>query len=51
MAGLTLPGWHTVSYFAQHSPILALAIGVGIASSGAGGLLWWRHHLKTDIPK
>lgn len=51
MAGLLLPGFHTISFEAIHHAWLAYLIGALFVAGGAGGLLWWRHHLKTSIPK
>jgi hypothetical protein len=52
-AGLTpqFTTLHTISFLASHNRALAIAIGVLFVAGGAGGLLWWRHHLKTSIPK
>lgn len=52
-AGLTpqLTAFHTISFLASHNRALAIAIGVLFVVGGFGGLLWWRHHLKTVIPK
>jgi hypothetical protein len=51
IAGLTLPGFHTISFEAVHHAWLAYLIGALFVAGGAGGLLWWRHHLTTSIPK
>ena len=40
LAGLTVPGWHTISYSAQRSWLLRIIILAGILASAAW---WWLH--------
>jgi hypothetical protein len=51
MAGLTIDGWHSVSWYAQHNIVLAAFIGVLFIAGGLGGLLWWIRHLRSRIPR
>jgi hypothetical protein len=51
MAGLLLPGWHTISYYASISPGLGHAIEAGFIVAGGGGAVWFYFHLRGRIPK
>jgi hypothetical protein len=51
MAGLLLPGFHTISYEAVRHTWLAYLIGALFVAGGLVGLLWWRRHLRSNIAK
>lgn len=51
MAGLLLPGWHTLSFLSEHNQPLAIGIGVAFPVAGLAGLAWWIHHMHSRIPK
>lgn len=47
LAGLTLPGFHTISYLGHHSPALKYTLVVAVLLFDAW--LWW--HLSQPVPK
>ncbi len=51
MAGLLLPGWHTISFYAHASTWLDYGITGLIAGAGAVGVWWWRRHMRSRIPR
>ena len=53
MAGLSLPGWDTVSFFSQRSDPLFVTIFALFILGGLGGAGWWYWHIKRAgrIPK
>ncbi len=52
IAGLTLPGWHTVSFLASQNPALHVGITVAFVVAGLVGAAWfWWHARKGRIPK
>jgi hypothetical protein len=51
MAGLLLPGWHTISYYAHANRWLDYLISALFLAGGAGGFIWWRHHVSQNIPR
>ena len=46
LAGLTLPGWHTISYLAKQHPSLFTAILVGFLALGMIAPVWWVWHVR-----
>lgn len=46
LAGLTPPGWHTISYYAKYHPSLFTAILVGFMVLGLLAPIWWVAHIK-----
>jgi len=51
MAGEELPGWHTISFIAQHNSPLAIGIGIAFPAGGIGGAVWWWKHMHSRISK
>lgn len=52
MAALNgLFGLHTISWYAQHSFALDLAIVALVVIAAVVFLLWWRRHMKSRIPR
>jgi len=51
LAGLVLPGWHTVSFFAIHNPALAIGIAVAAFLALIAFEVWWWRHMHSSIPK
>lgn len=48
IGGLTLPGWHTISFFASHNPTLKLAIQAAFLIAGLSGAIWFGLHATPD---
>ena len=46
IAGLTLPGWHTISWFAKYHSWLFTTILVGFMALGLLAPLWWVGHIR-----
>ena len=46
IAGLTLPGWHTISFIAKHHPWLYTLILTAFAVGGPVGVWWWAWHIN-----
>jgi hypothetical protein len=47
LAGLTLPGWHTISWFSHHHMYLRVVILIAFALT----VPWWWLHSGSDIPR
>lgn len=47
IAGLTLPGWHTISYYAHRYLWVKVAITLGFIVGAA----WFWLHASGDVPK
>lgn len=47
IAGLTLPGWHTISYYSHNHWYLRYLILVGFALTP----FWWFAHSGQPIPR
>jgi len=47
IAGLTVPGWHTISWYAHHHVYLRLLILVAFLLAP----VWWTIHSGQDIPR
>lgn len=46
LAGLTLPGWHTISYYAKYHPWLFSGILLGFMALGMIAPVWWVIHVR-----
>ena len=51
MAGEALPGWHTISFIAQHNSPVAIGIGIAFPLGGIGGAIWWARHMHARISR
>lgn len=51
MAGLLLPGWHTISYYAAHNAVLDYFLLAAFVLGGLGGAVWFWFHIRRGIPK
>jgi hypothetical protein len=51
MAGLTVDGLHTISFYASHNRWLDYLISALFLGGGAAGFVWWRHHVRSRIPR
>jgi hypothetical protein len=47
IAGLTVPGWHTISWYAHHHVYLRLLILTAFILT----IPWWWLHSGSSIPK
>jgi hypothetical protein len=46
LAGLMLPGWHTISFIAKHHRELYLIILAAFMLAGLVGPAWWVYHIN-----
>ncbi len=46
LAGLTLPGWHTISFYAKQHTWLFAAILIGFMALGMVAPMWWTYHVR-----
>ena len=51
IAGLTLPLWHTISYYAQFNQVLEWSIIAAFILAGNGLAIWFYFHIKAGIPR
>ncbi len=51
MAGLTIPGWHTISYYASHNQTLRFAISCVMLLAGPISGAWFIWHTSHFIPR
>lgn len=51
LAGLTLPGWHTISFFAHEHTWLRWVISSSFLIAGLALALWFPVHAAHDIPR
>jgi len=51
IAGLTLPGWHTISWFAHEHVWLRWAISGGFLLIGAMLAIWFPFHAAAPVPR
>jgi hypothetical protein len=51
LGGLTLPGWHTISFFAHEHVWLRWTISAAFVVAGLSLAIWFPVHAAHDIPR